>query len=924
MNIFSKRFLNVIYGFMLLVLGVGLMPPAFAQTVTTDTTSSPFPDVDVSYVNADAIQYLKTQGVIQGYPDGNYRPSGEINRAEFAKIVIGSLYSNLKGQNCFPDVKNEWYAPYVCEAKAKGIIEGYPDGTFKPENTINFSEAAKVMVNAYNVSGGQTGGRWFKPYITALESKKDIPLSVEFFDENVKRDAMAEMIYRLKDNVTDKASRTYDEIVGDDFVTVKSCPELKQRYDEQNAYFNTYNTYGGGVRMYETPVAAPSMTTTAAPAGEATAQPAVSDQAKTSQGAATDFSTTNLQVAGVDEADVIKNDGKYIYIIKGDTLRIVEAYPAENLKELVSFRLGVQNETFTPAEMYVDGNQLTVIGSDYREPTPVPMDTGIQQTISSASLIYPPYYNYNRTKVFIVDITDRTKPSVVRSVEFDGSYNTSRKVDGTLYMVMNFYPSPNIYYGGIEPLSTVDYGSTSSSATNTAAYADAIVPRMLDTRSGTEELVAPCSNIRILPKEHNFNYLITAAVPLNDTSKDVSRSVVVGSSDNVYASPNNLYVVANDWGGGFYRPYGDYGNSVYRFALGNGTIEYKNKGKVPGQVLNQFSMDEYNGYFRVATTKNAYVPGSEINNNVYILDMNMQLAGKLENIAPGEKLYSARFMGKKAYLVTFKRVDPFFVLDLSNPDSPSIAGKLKVPGYSDYLEPYDDNHIIGFGHLVDETKVMPGSDFLPYDAMKGFKISLFDVTDLANPKEMYKEVIGERGTTSEILTNHKALLFDKDKQLLAFPITVYEFPQADVCSNYTYSNCPSSCQPVCVPISCTYSNGIQVCTPNCDGANSCVSSETTYSRPVFDGAYVYNISLANGFQLKGRVTHYSTDDQAALITNGYTTYNKTIQRVIYIGENLYSISQAAVKANALADLVEKKMIQLADNIYQVYYGKPVY
>src|SRR5579883_2491598 len=149
---FMRRFskIQVLEGTALLItLAVSLLPTAFAQTTSSVSSgvqvSSSFPDVSSSYVNADAISYLKTNGVIQGYPDGNYHPSADINRAEFIKIIMSSLDANAKGQNCFPDVKTQWFAPYVCEAKARGIISGYPDGTFKPDSTINFSEAAKVM-----------------------------------------------------------------------------------------------------------------------------------------------------------------------------------------------------------------------------------------------------------------------------------------------------------------------------------------------------------------------------------------------------------------------------------------------------------------------------------------------------------------------------------------------------------------------------------------------------------------------------------------------------------------------------------------------------------------------------------------------------------------------------------------------------------
>ena len=899
------------------LLVIALFPATLVGTAVAAGGTGPFPDVSGDYVNAQAIDYLKTQGVISGYPDGTYKPMEEINRAEFTKIIVGSLYGDLKGKNCFPDVKTQWFAPYVCKAKAAKIIEGYPDGTFKPDDKIKFSEASKIVANAYGVTGGTTGQQWFQPYVTALEAKKDIPLSVEYFDEYVTRDEMAEMIYRLKDNVTDKASRTFKEIEGDGFVKAASCAELKERFVEMNQY-NQYNMYRGGGLGGAVDAMPPMQEAVpvAAPAG------ASSDAAKSAMttgggGGSTDYSTTNIQVAGVDEADIIKNDGRYIYFIKGSTIRIVDAYPAANLKELVSFSLGDSAESFYPQEMYVEGNFLTVIGSvSMAYPQPMPM---MDSKISAVSSPYmPTYFGYNRAKVYVVDITDRSKPTVSRSVEFDGSYSSSRRVGGTLYLVLSQYMS----YPYPVPYMT-DSAGVSSAGTGTTAVQEApeaIVPKMMDTKNGKEVLIAPCSDIYITPKPRDFNYLIAAAVPIADKTKDVVRNVIVGDTGTMYSSPDNLYIASTDWGGGYYRPYSDYGTTIYRFALSDGSIAFKNAGAVPGTILNQFSMDEYSGHLRVATTKNEYVPGSAMTSNVYILNPAMEITGKVEGIAPGEKMYSARFMGKTGYLVTFKRVDPFFVLDLSDPKDPVVKGKLKIPGYSTYMQPYDDNHVLGFGNEVDPKYADSTEDFLPYDALKGMKISLFDVTNLSKPVEMFKEVIGDRGTYSDVLYNHKALLFDKAKGLLAFPVTVYEIPQQDTCSEYKYSTCPTTCQKSCVPTSCTNENGIRVCTADCDGAESCKSVDMSYGKPVFDGAYVYNLNLTDGFTLKGKVTHYNEKDMTDLSTNGYTNYNKTIMRVIYIGEYLYTVSQGVVKANLLSDMTEKNMIELAGDIWNIYYG----
>jgi inhibitor of cysteine peptidase len=854
--------------------------PVAGVVGAADSTAS-FSDVSVGSINADAIGYLKTEGVIDGYSDGTYKPTLEINRAEFVKIIIASLYSDLNGKNCFSDVKDEWFAPYICKAKDVGIISGYSDGTFKPSANINFSEAAKVIVNAYNLNEGTSGAEWFKTYVTALEGKSDIPLSVEYFDENVTRDEMAEMIYRLKANVTNKASRTFDEITGDGFVKVNSCAELNERFVEQGLYDSGYR-YGGLIVEDIMPAGS---TDAAAP----TAAADESSKSTSAGSGSSEYSTTNLQVEGVDEADVIKNDGRYIYLIKGDSVRIVDAYPAANLKEVVSFTFGDDSvESYYPQEMYVNNNILTVIGSASR------------YSIMSSTKMMPYYFGSSRTKVYVVDITDKSKPKVSRTVEYDGNYSSSRRIGETLYLVLNrgIY-SPYYYY------------DAETKAALSSQSGEEIVPKMIDSKVGTEEPVVACGDIRIMPKQRNFNYVVASAIPLEDETKDVSSTVIVGSSENIYSSTANLYVASTDWKGGYYRWDGSSDTMVYKFSLKDKNVVFESAGKVAGTVLNQFSMDEYGSYFRIATYLSSYVKEQKLSNAVYVLDAAMKTVGKVENIAAGEKLYASRFSGNTGYLVTFKTVDPLFVLDLSNPRSPKIKGELKVPGYSTYLQPYDETHLIGFGNEVDENDPRNGEDFVYYTAVKGVKVSLFDVSDITHPVEMYKEIIGDHGSSSEVLSNHKALLFDKDKGLLAFPVTVYESPVADVCSDYKYSTCPTSCQKTCVPSSCTNQDGIKVCTADCDGANSCTSTETINTKPVFDGAYVYSLDLAKGFTLKGKITHYNDADVASLSTNGYTNSEKTIQRALYIGEYLYTISQGVVKANLLSTIVEKSMIELA-------------
>jgi inhibitor of cysteine peptidase len=288
------------------------------------------------------------------------------------------------------------------------------------------------------------------------------------------------------------------------------------------------------------------------------------------------------------------------------------------------------------------------------------------------------------------------------------------------------------------------------------------------------------------------------------------------------------------------------------------SIEYAASGSVPGYVLNQFSMDEYSGYFRIATTGSSWrlFSGGGAQNNVYVLDMNLKVVGSIEDLAPGETIYSARFVGKRGYLVTFKKIDPLFVIDLENPTSPSVLGYLKVTGYSGYLQPYDETHLLGIGK---ETVAAEEGDFAWY---QGVKISLFDVADVEHPVEIGKYEIGDRGTDSPVLSNHKALLFDRARNLLVLPVALHEIDPAKY-----YGEVP----------------------PN------------AYGDLVWQGAYVFNVSAADGLALEGRITHLKSD---------VYDYEHYVKRALYIDNVLFTISDKTIKMNNLATLEEINEVQL--------------
>ncbi len=576
------------------------------------------------------------------------------------------------------------------------------------------------------------------------------------------------------------------------------------------------------------------------------------------------YSRTNIQVQGVDEADVVKTDGTYIYQVNDDRVVVARVYPADRL-EIVKI-LEYQDENFSPSELYVDEKYLVVIGStwSYRS-EPVPEKALRPQEVKPE--IFPPPVPVRHTVKAVIydltDLTDKEQVTKIREVELEGNYVSSRKIGPALYLVANKYLD---YYWIMRE--------------NMAPPA----PVYRDSASGSGFLEVSYSDIRYFPDAIEPNYLLVAGLNLDHPEQEMEVSTYLGAGESIYASTENLYVAVTRYerevrplSGDTVGPEGyapaEASTVVYRFALEGGRVKYTGKGEVPGRILNQFSMDEHEGYFRIATTKGEIWRTDQYTsrNNLYVLDENLEITGKIEDIAPGERIYSVRFMGDRAYMVTFKKVDPLFVLDLENPQQPRILGKLKIPGYSDYLHPYDETHIIGFGkdtiELPQEDGSVRGRATMAF--YQGMKIAIFDVSDVAHPVEMFKVIIGDRGTDSELLRNHKALLFARDKNLLAFPVTVMEVKD--------------------------------------QGAD--VGFVPRYGEFVFQGAYVYHLDLVKGFQLKGKITHLTGDDY---LKSGYTWFNspRNVERILYIDNNLYTLSREMIKVHDLETLAEKHSLAI--------------
>lgn len=583
---------------------------------------------------------------------------------------------------------------------------------------------------------------------------------------------------------------------------------------------------------------------------------------------AADYSQTNVQVAGVDEADTVKTDGTYIYDISGTTIYIAKAYPVTEAGVVGK----IVYTSSTPQEIFIDGTNLMVFGQRYTTIRPMSetsdtSSSGSGVSGSSATTtkvapsiapdIYPYYGSTSTTFVEIYDLTDPANPVQKRKLEFEGSYSTSRKIGNYVYFIMNTYPD----YQVLEE----------DNPTPVPMYRE--YPATTDSSVPAAEPLVGCTDVQYINPIASNQYVSVIGLPIDDYVKDITKETILGSSQNVYASLNNLYIANTSWDAyeaGFLDKLANRQptekTSIYKFNLDADKITYQGSTEVPGTILNQFSMDEFDNHFRIATTT-GYVSqqNSTATNNVFVLDKDLKQVGTLTDLAPGEKFYSTRFMGDRAYLVTFKKVDPLFTVDLSDPTNPTVLGQLKIPGFSDYLHPYDETHLIGIGkNAVDAEE----GEFAWY---QGLKLALFDVTDVANPKEMFSTIIGDRGTDSQALTDHKAFLFDKEKNLLVIPVSLAQLT---------------------------------------DEQKSAVDfSASAYGQYVYQGSYVYDLSLDKGFVLKGRITH-DESNQNALKNGYYYEDNTTITRNLFIDGSLYSLSQKKIGINSLSDLADQGSIEL--------------
>ena len=437
---------------------------------------------------------------------------------------------------------------------------------------------------------------------------------------------------------------------------------------------------------------------------------------------AADFGETNTQVQGVDEADILKNDGQYFYYIPqtygNNTLYILQALPADGMKVLSSMSIpGYRQGT----QLYVQGSRMALVYSEY-----------------------PPGGD-PAASVQVYDISDRRAPKLVKSFSQKGSMLSSRMQGGRVYLISTQWA--NLNFRVLE---------------DGAVVQEDILPRIYN--NGQEKRIA-AADIAVLPGSDEPSYLMISSLDLQSNDTETENAAILGAGSQVYCNTEALYIASQQYqrfNDGLVRsmPMQVWGvgesTRIYRFSLlPGGKIAAGGQGEVPGGLLNQFSMDEYQGHFRVATT--GWNEKGEQINFVNILDKGLKVVGTLDNLAPGERIQSVRFIGPTGYVVTFRQTDPLFVIDLADPKSPKVLGELKLPGFSAYLHPWDATHLIGVGPDGDEQ----GTN-------GHVKISLFDISDPAKPKEISKAVV--KNCWTDIQQNHKAFVVCRERSLFGLPL----------------------------------------------------------------------------------------------------------------------------------------------------------
>jgi len=580
------------------------------------------------------------------------------------------------------------------------------------------------------------------------------------------------------------------------------------------------------------------------------------------------YTRTNDQVVGVNEADFIKTDGTYIYVLSGGKLHVTKSWPAEEMETVSELELQGQ-----PREMFleVEANRLTVIsgifGTYENRIDPVSSDVSPAQDIACE------YEGCGRpitgTRVDVIDVSDKSAPDIIKFYEFPGQYRNARRIEDVVRLVLvdnarwpvelKWYPEESETFLGFDLFSERRYKRLMNENEDIIRSQDlsAWLPqaRKVTSNGGSQDYAVDCAQTKA-PTASTLSGL-TNIVTLNLTEDSITQASVIARADEVYASATSLYFTSRHY---WWWHSSEQRDWTYIFRLDTSeksSSSFAAAGGVEGHLLNQFSMDEHNDHLRVATTL-IKLPDDDIEdswatstNRITVFNEGMTEVGRTRDVADGERIYSARFSQDRGYIVTFREVDPLFTVDLKDPTNPKIIGELKVPGFSTYIHPLGDNHLITIGIHQPEPDA---NGRVEWD-QRSIKLSMFDITDFANPTEIFTRKLGTTRASSEALYEHKAFNFFEEKGLLAIPFLDY---YVDWSNNGYWSNFQSEIR-------------------------------------------VFSVDTENGFSPLGAVSMsdiYETQDNRSW--SPYWT--PWVKRSVIADDYVYAISDAGIKAAHLESL----------------------
>jgi Beta propeller domain len=495
------------------------------------------------------------------------------------------------------------------------------------------------------------------------------------------------------------------------------------------------------------------------------------------------YTTTTAQVAGVDEADFVQNDGTRIFVLSGDSLYSAASWPPESLS--LQGQLTIEG---WPREMFLAGNQVVVFSSVY-SPRPIDGTGAVACPLETTSSWACGYSLDDITKVTTVDVSNLASPTVTAELYLPGSYLTARRIGSQIRLVLNdslAFPQSVRFWPDLPPDATPDERNQAFAQLEQAN--EAVIrgytlddwlrrPSYKRPDGTTVQLGYSCTDFARSNGATRMGIVTIATLSL-DGQGLVSRTSVLEQADLVYASLNTLYVAAQHWWW-WPQPGQDDATYIHAFDITQpDSVSYQGSGVVNGTPQSQYSFDEWNGSLRVAAQLAHRVadpnngPWGDVVTSSQVSVLTLQGSrlvntGTSAEVAPGDVLYGSRFIGSRGFLVAARQVDPLITFDLTDPAHPNKVAELQVSGFSSFLYPIDDTHLLAIGEQTAAS-----------DTGSQLQLTLFDVSDLSAPRVQSQVLVGEGWATSQALWDPKALTWFPDKKLLALPFVDWQ-PSAD-------------------------------------------------------------------------------------------------------------------------------------------------